>query len=120
MKRKNFYIILFGLILILCSLSLFFRNSNKKLDINNLNNKINDLQNDVNKFEVTDKIENTREYEVKLSEIRLSVNLLDSSNYELFLNKEISLYDYFINNKKIKKYNEKIDNIEKVLEQKLK
>ena len=47
-----------------------------------------------------DKIENLKTYQIKISEIAIIVNELEGTNYEMYKNKEISLYDYLINNKK--------------------
>ena len=83
-------------------------------------NEINELSKEINELVVTDKIESTRKYEVKISEIKLAINLLDSTNFKMYKDYEISLFDYFINNNQIKKYNKLLDEIENNLENKLK
>ncbi len=120
MKKYHFYIAMIGLVLIFSACLLLFSNSNKKIDMSGPMNEINELSKEINELVVTDKIESTRKYEVKISEIKLAINLLDSTNFKMYKDYEISLFDYFINNNQIKEYNKLLDEIENNLENKLK
>lgn len=118
--KKNVIIILVGLILIGISVVLMFGNSNKKLILNDVDSKINDLEKEIDNLVIQDKLASAQVYEVKISELRLKVNELDATNYDMYKDKNISLYDYLMNSKKLKKYEERLKNIEQKLTEKLK
>lgn len=120
LKKYSFYIALVGIVLILFSALLLFRNSNKKVDMSRPKSRIDEVSREVDELEVTDKFESTKKYEVVLSEIQLSINELDGTNFEMYKNKDISLFDYYVNNKKIKEYNSKLENLRKKIYEKLK
>ena len=113
-------IILVGLILIGTSVVLMFGNSNKKLILNDVDSKINDLEKEIDNLVIQDKLASAQVYEVKISELRLKVNELNATNYDMYKDKDISLYDYLMNSKKLKKYEERLKNIEQKLTEKLK
>lgn len=119
MKKKNIIIISIGIILIIISMIMLFGNSNKKVEINQIKTKIKELEEEINNINITDKIETIKTYETKISELGLSINELDSLIYEMYKNKEISLYDYMKNKKEIKKYNNQLNDVENLLEKKL-
>lgn len=115
--KKNIFIVLFGLVLIFISCILMFKNSKKELiiDVN-----INELKEEINNLVVEDKMETLKKYETKISELNLKLNELESTNYEMYNNKEISLYDYMTNKNKINDYKKEVTIIEQLLEQKIK
>lgn len=117
--KRNIIIVLIGLILIGVSGILMFGNSNKRLELDDVILKIDDLSKEIDNLVVDDKLEITKEYEVKLSELRLKINELDGLNYDMYKNKEISLYDYLMNNRKLKKYNNTVEDIEEKFTEKL-
>lgn len=119
MKKKNLLLFLIGLTLILVSIFLMFSNSNKTFDISEAKEKINSIENEINNLEISDKLETTKLYETKISELSLFINELDSSIYEMYKNKEISLYDYIKYKNEIKKYNNQLNEIENLFEKKL-
>lgn len=119
MKKKNLLLFLIGLTLILISIFLMFSNSNKTFDISEAKEKINSIENEINNLEISDKLETTKLYETKISELSLFINELDSSIYEMYKNKEISLYDYIKYKNEIKKYNNQLNEIENLFEKKL-
>lgn len=120
MKKYSFVIALIGLVLIFGASTLFFRNSNKKVDMGGPKVQIDALSKEIDELVITDKIESTRKLETEISEIKISINILDGRNFEMYKDKEISLYDYYVNNKQIKKYNKLVEDLEKKIEQKLK
>lgn len=115
--KKNIFIVLFGLVLIFISCILMFKNSKKELiiDIN-----VKELKEEINNLVVEDKIETLKKYETKISELNLKLNELEGTNYEMYNNKEISLYDYMINKNKINDYKKEVTLTEQLLEQKIK
>ena len=119
MKKKNIIIISIGFILIIISMIMLFGNSNKKVEINQIETKIKELEEEINNINITDKIETIKTYETKISELSLSINELDSLIYEMYKNKEISLYDYMKYKNETKKYNNQLNEVEDLLEKKL-
>ena len=120
MKKKNIALLIIGILLIGISILIMFYNSNKKIDLNNPKEKIENLKKEIDELVVTDKIENLKTYQIKISELAIIVNELEGTNYEMYKNKEISLYDYLINNKKLKNYNKEIEKLRNQLTAKLK
>lgn len=120
MKRKNLILFLIGFVLIMVSVILMFSNSNKTIDVSEPKNQIMELENEINNLEITDIMEITKEYETKITELALVINELDSSIYDMYNNKEISLYDYMLYRNKIKKYKNDVEQLEVLLDNKIK
>lgn len=119
MKKKNIFVLLIGFILIIISFYLMFSNSNKSISFNDVDNLFNEIDIELNNVIVDDKISVLKLYETRISELSLSINELYSQIYDLYKNKDISLFDYIKYKNKIKKYENKKIYLEDLLNKKL-
>ena len=73
MKKKNIVLLIIGLLLIGISFLIAFSNSNKKVDLNSPKEKIENLKKEIEELVITEKIENLKTYQIKISEIAIII-----------------------------------------------